>query len=117
MADASIETHLLAYFVRDREDLSLEEAVRMLTLEPARMYNFADRGLVREGLVADLNVFDPARIAPAMPEVIDDLPGGGPRLSQRSVGIRTTLVGGQVLIDDGEATDARRGCLIRRRVA
>jgi N-acyl-D-aspartate/D-glutamate deacylase len=117
MADASIETHLLAYLVRDRQAVSLEEAVRMLTLEPARMYGFSDRGLVREGLVADLNVFDPDRVAPSLPEVVHDLPGGAPRLSQRSVGIEATIVGGEVLISGGEPTDARPGRLLRRRVA
>jgi N-acyl-D-aspartate/D-glutamate deacylase len=116
MADASIETYLLAHLVRDRQDLSLEEGVRMLTLEPARMYNLADRGLIREGLVADLNVFDPARVAPAMPEVVHDLPGGAARLSQRSEGIRATIVNGQVLIADNEPTGARPGRLLRRTV-
>ena len=116
MADASIETYLLAYFVREREDLTLTEAVRMLTLEPARMCGFSDRGLLREGLVADLNVFDPTRIAPAMPELVNDLPGGAPRFSQRSEGIGATIVGGQVLIADGDATEARPGRLLRRRV-
>ncbi len=116
MADASIQTHLLAYFVRDRQDLTLEEAVRMLTLEPARLFNFCDRGLLREGLIADLNVFDPTHVAPAMPEIVHDLPGGAPRFSQRSMGIKATIVGGKVLIADGEATDARAGRLLRQRV-
>lgn len=102
--------------MREREDLTLTEAVRMLTLEPARMCGFSDRGLLREGLVADLNVFDPTRIAPAMPELVNDLPGGAPRFSQRSEGISATIVGGQVLIADGEATETRPGRLLRRRV-
>ena len=57
--DSSIQTHLLAHWVRDRQAFTLEEAVRMITLAPATAWGFADRGLVREGLVADLNVFDP----------------------------------------------------------
>ena len=69
MSDCSIQTHLLAYWVRDRGDFTLEEAVRMLSFAPARAWGFHDRGLVREGLVADLNVFDPARVAPAMPSI------------------------------------------------
>jgi N-acyl-D-amino-acid deacylase len=113
MSDASITTHLLAHLVRDRQDFTLEEAVRMLTLEPARMYGFSDRGLVREGLVADLNVFDAETVGPAMPELVHDLPGDARRLSQKAVGIKATLVAGEVLIDDGEATDARAGRLIR----
>jgi N-acyl-D-aspartate/D-glutamate deacylase len=117
MADASIETHLLGHWVRDRQEFTLEEAVRMLTLEPARAYGFSDRGLVREGMVADLNVFDPDTVAPAMPELVDDLPGAAPRLSQRSVGFLATLVAGEVLADRGEATEARPGRLVRGRLA
>ena len=66
--------------------------------------------------MADLNVFDPATIAPAMPEVVDDLPGGALRLSQRSEGIRATIVQGDVLIADNEPTGARPGRLLRRAV-
>ena len=68
---------------------------------------------VREGMVADLNVFDPESVAPAMPELVHDLPGGAPRLSQRSVGFLATLVAGEVLVDRGEATEARAGRLLR----
>ena len=85
----------------------------MLTLEPARMFGFSDRGLLREGLVADLNVFDPATVGPAMPELVFDLPGGARRLSQKAVGIKFTLVAGEVLIADGEASEARAGRLVR----
>ena len=76
IADASIHTHLLGYWVRDRQEFTLEEAVRMLTLAPAMAWGFADRGLLREGMVADLNVFDPERVGPAVPEVVRDLPAG-----------------------------------------
>jgi N-acyl-D-aspartate/D-glutamate deacylase len=113
MSDASIETHLLGHWVRNCQEFTLEEAVRMLTLEPARAYGFSDRGLVREGLVADLNVFDPDTVAPAMPELVHDLPGGAPRLSQRSVGFLATLVAGEVLIDRGGPTGARAGQVVR----
>jgi N-acyl-D-aspartate/D-glutamate deacylase len=113
MSDASIETHLLGHWVRNCQEFTLEEAVRMLTLEPARTYGFSDRGLVREGMVADLNVFDPESVAPAMPELVHDLPGGAPRLSQRSVGFLATLVAGEVLVERGEATEARAGRLLR----
>ncbi len=115
MSDASIQTHLLAHWVRDRGEIGLEEAVRMMTLAPARAWGFHDRGMVREGLVADLNVFDPATVAPAMPTVEHDLPGGETRLSQRSVGIAATLVRGRITIRDGEHTGDFPGELIRRR--
>lgn len=117
ICDASIHTHLLGHWVRDREEFSLAEAVRMLTLEPARAWGFADRGLLREGMAADLNVFDPATIAPAVPRVCTDLPGGGKRLEQRSTGFLATVVNGQVTIADGVPTGARPGALLRNRLA
>jgi len=115
MSDASIQTHLLAHFVRARGEFTFEEAVRMMTLAPARAWGFHDRGMVREGLVADLNVVDPATVAPAMPTVVHDLPGGETRISQKSVGIDATLVRGRVTIRAGEHTGDFPGELIRRR--
>ena len=84
-----------------------------LTLAPARAWGFHDRGLLREGLAADLNVIDPYRVAPAMPTVVNDLPAGEKRIEQRSVGFLATIVGGQVLIDNGHPTEQRPGRLLR----
>jgi N-acyl-D-aspartate/D-glutamate deacylase len=117
IADSSIHTHLLGYWVRDRQEFTLEEGVRMITLAPALAWGFSDRGLVREGMAADLNVFDPERVGPAVPTLVDDLPAGGRRLEQRSVGFRATIVSGQITIDDGKPTDAKPGQLLRRRIA
>ena len=64
-------------------------------------------------LLADLNILDPARVAPAVPEIVMDLPGGGPRLSQHAEGITATLVAGQVTLRDGEPTGALPGRLLR----
>ena len=115
ICDASIHTHLLGHWVRDRQEFTLEEAVRMLTLAPATAWGFSDRGLLREGMVADVNVFDPERVGPAVPEVVRDLPRGGKRLSQRAEGFKATLVGGEVTIADGEPTGAHPGRLVRSR--
>jgi N-acyl-D-aspartate/D-glutamate deacylase len=117
IADSSIHTHLLGHWVRDRQEFTLEEAVRMLTLAPALAWGFTDRGLLRAGMAADLNVFDPDTVGPAVPRLVDDLPAGGLRLEQRSVGFAATVVGGQVTIRDGEPTGARPGRLVRRRPA
>jgi len=113
ICDSSIPTHLLGHWVRDRGEFTLEEGVRMLTLAPAVAWGFADRGLLREGMVADVNVFDPATVAPEVPEVVADLPGGGNRLSQRSVGFRATVVAGVPTILDGASTGATPGRLLR----
>jgi N-acyl-D-amino-acid deacylase len=64
--------------------------------------------------VADINIFDPATFGPDMPHVVNDLPTGARRLSQRSHGIKATMVAGQVLIENGEHTGALPGQLIRR---
>jgi N-acyl-D-aspartate/D-glutamate deacylase len=111
--DASIQTVLLAYWVRERQAFTLEEAVRMITSVPATSWGFADRGILREGLVADLNVFDPATITPELPTVRHDLPAGATRLVQKTSGIRATVVGGQVVVADGEHTGALPGRLLR----
>lgn len=115
--NASMPTHLLSYWVRELEAFTLEAAVRMLTLTPATAFGFADRGLVREGFAADLNVFDPATVAPALPEVAQDLPAGAKRLTQRATGIRATVVGGAVVLRDGEHTGALPGRLLRRPIS
>jgi N-acyl-D-amino-acid deacylase len=113
LMDSSIPTHVLAHWSRERQALTLEEAVRKLTSMPAGMWGFHDRGLVREGMMADLCVFDPDTVGPAMPAVAQDLPGGATRLVQRSVGIAATVVAGEVLIEDGEHTGAYPGQVLR----
>ncbi len=117
IADSSIHTHLLGHWVRARREFTLEEAVRMVTLAPALAWGLADRGLLRAGMVADVNVFDPATVGPAVPTLVDDLPAGGRRLEQRSHGFRCTLVNGQVTLRDGDPTGATPGRLLRRRSA
>lgn len=111
---ASMHTHVLADWVRERQIFDLERAIRMMTLVPATAWGFADRGLVREGFMADLNVFDPARVEPDLPTAESDLPGGATRLVQKARGFRATVVAGDVVFRDGEHTGALPGRLIRR---
>src|SRR5207247_9510278 len=80
IVDASPQTHRLIHWVRGQQALTLEQGVRMLSFEPATHWGFSDRGLIREGMTADLLVFDPETIAPEMPEVVHDLPAGARRL-------------------------------------
>jgi N-acyl-D-aspartate/D-glutamate deacylase len=112
--DSSLQTHLLAHWVREREAFTLEEAVRNITYAPATAWHFADRGLVRPGYIADLNVIDPDRVAPELPVAVADLPGGAKRLVQGATGIRSTIVGGQELLAEGQHTGALPGVLLRR---
>jgi N-acyl-D-aspartate/D-glutamate deacylase len=111
--DASLQTHLLAHWVRERQAFTLEQAVRMLSFDTATHWGFADRGLVREGFAADLVIFDPDTVGPEMPDIAHDLPAGARRLVQRARGIAATIVNGEVLLRDGKATGATPGQLLR----
>jgi N-acyl-D-aspartate/D-glutamate deacylase len=111
--DTSIPTFLLAHWVRERQALDWPEAVRKLTFDPAMRFGLRDRGLVQEGMAADLVVLDPERVAPALPYAAHDLPAGAPRLKQEAEGMRATVVGGEVLVRDGVHTGARPGRLLR----
>ncbi|HEX2827728.1 MAG TPA: amidohydrolase family protein [Burkholderiales bacterium] len=115
--DSSIHTHLLAYWVRERGEFTLEEGVKMITLTPAVAWGFKDRGLVRQGAIADLNVFDPATIAPEIPTIEHDLPTGARRLKQKSKGIRATVIAGKIAFRDGEHTGSLQGKLLRSTAA
>jgi N-acyl-D-aspartate/D-glutamate deacylase len=117
IADASIHTHLLGHWVRDEQEFSLEEGIKMLTLAPALAWGFSDRGLLREGMAADINIFDPDTVGPEVPEIVHDLPAGGKRLVQKAVGFKATIVNGQVTILDGQLTDTQPGRLLRNRIA
>jgi len=113
LMDASLQSHLLSHWVRTKQALTLEQAVRMISFDTATRWGFADRGLVREGFAADLVVFDPATIGPEMPEVVHDLPAGAKRLTQRCRGIAATVVNGEILLRDGKHTGALPGRLLR----
>jgi N-acyl-D-aspartate/D-glutamate deacylase len=113
ICDASIQTHLLAYWVRERHALTLEEAIRMMTYQPASIWRLHDRGRLAPGYAADVTIFDPDTVAPLMPRLVTDLPGGLRRLEQRAQGYAATVVNGVVLTRDGEPADARPGRLLR----
>lgn len=111
--DSSLQTHLLSYWVREKQALALEDAVRQLTYNPSTMWGLHDRGLIREGMAADLLVFDPDTIGANMPEVMHDLPAGATRLKQTSTGIKHTVVNGEILLTNNEHTGAVPGKLLR----
>ena len=113
LMDSSLQTHLLAHWVRRKQAFTLEQAVRMLTLVPATLWGFADRGLLREGMAGDFVVFDPDTIGAEMPEVVTDLPAGAKRLVQRCRGVAATVVNGETILRDGKPTGARPGQLLR----
>jgi N-acyl-D-aspartate/D-glutamate deacylase len=111
--DCSIQTHLLSYWVRERQELTIEEAIPMITRQPAAMWRLHDRGLLKEGYAADVTVLDLERLTPSMPEIRYDLPGGSRRLVQKADGYVATVVNGEVFTREGEPTAARAGRLLR----
>ncbi|WP_425065465.1 N-acyl-D-amino-acid deacylase family protein [Reyranella sp.] len=110
---SSLQTHLLSYWVRKRGAFTLEEGVKKITRDNAVAWDLADRGLLREGYRADLVLFEEDRIRPALPTVERDLPGGARRLVQKAEGIRATLVNGAVAFENGEATGAYAGTVLK----
>ncbi|WIM12093.1 MAG: hypothetical protein OJF58_003053 [Enhydrobacter sp.] len=113
--DSSLQTHLLSHWVREKEAFTLEEAVKLITCDTATQFGFHDRGLLREGMAADMVVFDPDTVGPRMPEVVCDLPAGAKRLRQKADGMKATVVNGQVLLRDNEPTGALPGKLLRKK--
>ena len=114
ISDASIQTHLLGHWVRQRGDFSLEEAVKMITSAPAAAWGIPDRGLLQPGFAADVNVIDPTTVAPRMPALTHDLPGGARRIVQRADGFKATVVNGALTFSDGDHTGACPGRLLRK---
>jgi N-acyl-D-amino-acid deacylase len=108
---ASLQTYLLSHWVRARQSFTLEQAVWMLSPEPATHWGFADRGPIREGMVADLVVFDPETVGAEMPEVAHDVAPRRP--AARAAGARATVVNGDVVLRDGKHTGALPGQLLR----
>jgi len=111
--DSSLQSHLLSYWVRDKQALTLEQAIRMLTFVPASYWGLSGRGLLREGWAADVIVFDPDKIAPMMPHLDHDLPAGARRLKQKAAGLMATVVNGEVVLRNNEHTGALPGQLLR----
>ena len=111
--DAGWPSFVLSHWVRDAGLYSLEEGVRRLTAGPARVLGLADRGQLKPGMKADVNVLDPARVAERQPELVHDFPGGAPRYIQKSLGYKATIVNGAVTLEDGEHTGQRAGQVLR----
>ncbi len=110
---AGESSYVLGQWVRDRELLSLEDAIRRLTFQPARIMGLRDRGLVREGLAADLMVFDLSSIGVKEDEVTHDGPSGTPRRVQGAEGVHHVIVGGQAVLEHGKHTGALPGRVLR----
>ncbi len=113
--DTSQPTFLLTYWVRERQRWTIEEAVRRLTSDTADLFGFTDRGVVRAGAYADLNVIDIDNLTLPQPEFVNDLPNGAGRYIQGSSGYDYTIVNGEVFMDHGTHTGTLAGRVVRSR--
>ena len=102
LCDCGYPTYLLGTWVREREVLSIEQAVRRLTSDPADFFGISDRGRLQPGLAADIVIFDPDTVGSGnRGERRYDLPGGGKRMVMPSQGVLYTLVNGHIVYADG----------------
>lgn len=118
ITDAGLPTFMLTHWTRDRSrgpTLPLEDIVRRQTRHTAGIYGLHDRGLLKPGCKADLNVIDYAHLSVDAPYMAYDLPGGGKRLLQKARGYLATIVSGVPTHERGEATGALPGRLLRSR--
>ena len=118
IADAGMPTFIMTHWGRDRtrgEKMSLEFIVESLTSKTARAFGMFDRGEIREGMIADLNIIDFDALQLHRPEALFDLPAGGRRLVQRADGYDYTIKAGEVIFEGGEHTGALPGKLVRRK--
>lgn len=116
ICDASMPTFMLTHWARDRnrgERLPLEFVVKKMTSDTANLYGLHDRGVIRIGMKADLNLIDFENLKVDLPELAHDLPANGRRLIQKSKGYVATIVSGTVIMQNGEDTGNRPGSLIR----
>jgi N-acyl-D-aspartate/D-glutamate deacylase len=111
--DASLPTYFLKHWVKERQHFTLEQAIRKLTRDPAQLFDIQDRGEIRLGAFADLNVIDYDNLHLPAPTFVSDLPAGGSRYIQKSAGYTHTLVNGQVFMEGLEHTGALAGRVLR----
>ena len=115
ICDSGYPTFVLTHWTRDRRGakLPLPRAIRALAHDPAAAVGLNDRGLIRHGYKADLNVIDYDKLSLPAPFVVNDLPAGGKRLMQHASGYAATIVSGEIIRRDGEATGKLPGHLVR----
>ena len=111
--DASQPSWLLAHWVRDRKVICVEEAIRRWTSDTAAIFGIKERGTLRAGAFADVNVIDLDALALEAPEYVHDFPGGAGRYIQRARGYAATLVNGRVFMRDGQPTGELSGQMLR----
>jgi N-acyl-D-aspartate/D-glutamate deacylase len=116
VCDAAVPTFMLTHWTRDRsrgEKIGLEYIVRKQTMDTARSVGMTDRGVLKPGYKADINLIDYKNLRLNTPQYLYDLPGGAGRLVQTATGYKNTIVSGQVVMTDGKDSGARPGGVVR----
>jgi len=111
--DAGYPTWLISYWSVKKKAFSMEETVRRLTSDTANAAGLNDRGLLKVGLKADINIIDWENVGSSDPFMTQDLPAGGKRLMQHTQGYVTTLVSGKVTYENGKFTKERPGTVVK----
>jgi N-acyl-D-aspartate/D-glutamate deacylase len=112
-AGGDYPSYFLQHWVREKGSFTLEEAVAALSREVAEFCGLTDRGTIEVGKAADLVIFDPDSVGPLALETLDDIPGGGQRMTKQAQGIPFVIVNGVPIIDDGKLVDALPGQVVR----
>jgi N-acyl-D-amino-acid deacylase len=107
LCDACLPTYLLARWVREKQALNLEDAVRMLTSQPADLMGFTDRGRLTTGMAADIVVFDPQTVNAGKLRRVHDLPGKADRLLSDATGVDEVIVNGRSIRSRGKDAPGR----------
>ena len=114
LCDAGYPTYLLGTWVRERQIMTLEQAIGRLTAQPADLFGIKGRGRLKIGNAADIAIFDPTTIGSASRgERRFDLPGGAKRMVMPSRGVEYTIVNGSVAYAEGRPTGTTSGQVLR----
>jgi N-acyl-D-amino-acid deacylase len=111
--DAGWASFVLSHYVRETGVFTLPQAIKRMTADPAAVIGLNDRGILKAGMKADINVFNPEEVTELQAVLVHDFPGDAPRYIQRARGFKATLVNGQINVLDGEPTGARAGQVLR----
>ena len=108
-AGGDYTSYFLGHWVREKGTFTLEQGVAALTSRVADFLGLTDRGTLEVGKAADLTIFDPDTVEPLPLQTLDDIPGGGTRMTKGAKSINWVIVGGDAIIEDGKPTDATPG--------
>jgi N-acyl-D-aspartate/D-glutamate deacylase len=111
--DGGWASFILSHYVREKGVFTLPQAIKRMTADPAAVIGLKDRGILKAGMKADINIFNPEEVTELQPLLVNDFPGEAPRYIQKSKGFKATIVNGSVNVLDGEPTGARAGQVLR----